>query len=741
LRPRGSALCVAGLTLAACVASGEGTPPPGQLFYYPTGLIVSAGGNVLYAVNSDFDLQYSGGTVQSYDLTGIRNDAVRLILGDYAGAPDAGPLPAPVDSGAVDSGVPSEDSGQEDAGVDAAPADGATGDAADGDTGDAGDAGDASTGLGDDAGDAPTGADDAAALPDSSTLDAGSPLEPDASPLVCAPVDAGPLDAALPFYSGSPNLAAACPQTNESPNNPGGITDPNDPNAFNGMNGRLPLGEACAPAMSSQAYWRDSVTIGAFATDMQLSKNKDRIFIPVRGDATLTWFDVTYDGDCYRAPTPNDTAATYAPFRLQCIGGGTAPGRSCPDNHAGALSDINNTRQLAMPGEPFGMAFSDDGTSIVLTHQAEGATSLYLSGLVPGNTVPNSPTNFNPSIQYVLTNGPNGATGVAVPTGGIGVVAVPHDPAAIPTDPSNPVPTYIRPSFLETFDSAQEVDLLGYYPDEGYQGLLPATDAGPVVTSSGGFVVGSTNLRPFLLREQIFPLTVNASGVNSRGIAIDPTPRIACEMSLPPGTPTTDPAYIACAQTPARVFIANRSPASLILGTVGGMSGEGTTYDPDLLSIYGNIPLQNGPSNVYIAPIVDRTGHYAVRVFVVCFDSQSLIVYDPDAQVVENVISTGTAPFAMAFDPFDMTQVAIHAAVPFDQRARTRIIDRSNPALDGKPALRTYRFAYLADFTDSFVQVLDLDSSFEDDRLPQGDSTYENFVYTLGLPTLPVGQN
>src|SRR5689334_16767020 len=64
---------------ADCYSTGDGTPPPVDQLYYPVGLRVSAGGTVLYAVNSDFDLQYNGGTLQSYDLGLIRRHAVRLI--------------------------------------------------------------------------------------------------------------------------------------------------------------------------------------------------------------------------------------------------------------------------------------------------------------------------------------------------------------------------------------------------------------------------------------------------------------------------------------------------------------------------------------------------------------------------------------------------------------------------------------------------------------------------------------
>src|SRR5580700_4931732 len=93
------AALVAVVASASCYSTGTGTPPPINTFYYPVGLDVSAGGNVLYAANSDFDLQWNGGTVQSYDLNLIRNDTVRLLLGAYASNPfldasAAGSLPA-----------------------------------------------------------------------------------------------------------------------------------------------------------------------------------------------------------------------------------------------------------------------------------------------------------------------------------------------------------------------------------------------------------------------------------------------------------------------------------------------------------------------------------------------------------------------------------------------------------------------------------------------------------------------
>src|SRR5688572_12646727 len=64
---------------SACYDTGDGTAPPLDTFYFPVGLQVSHGGSVLYAVNSDFDLQYNGGTVQSYDLRLIRRHVLDII--------------------------------------------------------------------------------------------------------------------------------------------------------------------------------------------------------------------------------------------------------------------------------------------------------------------------------------------------------------------------------------------------------------------------------------------------------------------------------------------------------------------------------------------------------------------------------------------------------------------------------------------------------------------------------------
>jgi hypothetical protein len=575
----GLGAALAALATPACYPEGgNGTAPPTDSLYFPTGLALSAGGNVLYAINSDFDLQWNGGTLQSYDLFQIRQDAAGLIQSNLAGS------------------------------------------------------------------------------------------------------------------SPPPDIPFVTPWT---PGCPGNTATP----ANNGVGLGVLLGTQCAPPVDSTAYVRDSATIGAFATDLQLALDGGtRLFAPVSGNATVTWADVAYDDPGGPPPQPTDTASTFAPFSMDC--GVRSQGRCDAAHQTG--NDPNaagDTRNVTIPGEPFGLAQSADGTAMALTSETETEASLLTTGLQP----PSSASNFAnacgnppcpPVMQYVLTGMPNG---------GVGLASVPHDAnAGIPLcEDTGDQAGCLRQAFLETNRSSAEVDLLRYYDDDG-----------------------SSLHRPYIQKEAVFPINTNVPGTDSRGIAIDYTQRIACEAQ--PGADLQQ-----CARLPARVFIASRSPASLIIGQLGQPTppGEGA-YNPDQLFLLGNVPMTAGPSKVYLAPIVmpdaDGFGHYVLRVFVVCFDSNSIFVYDPDQLMSLNaqpefIIVTGLGPYAMAFDPFSWQDVATNAVVPLDSR---------QPAGLG---LKRYRFAYLASFTRSYMQMVDLD-----DSLPTADTFY-SVVFTLGTPTPPKG--
>jgi len=595
--------------VAACYSTGDGTPPPPAVFYFPVGMTVSRGGNVLYVVNSDFDLQWNGGTIQSYDLHGIRHDAAISA----AGYTLSKQLPFPDGGGA-----------------------------------------------------------------------------------------AWFIDGGLTKDGGGENLCQTATKSLYLLD--AGLVSP------------------CAPYINSSAYVRDSVTIGAFATDLQISPWGNRLYSPVRGDASLTWVTITPDLD--GPPTAGQvacdadagTGSCYAPFTLQC--GQAANGGRCDATHHAGVNpnEPGNTRNLTMPGEPFAMAQTADGTAIVLTHQTAGETSLFLTGLGPDGGGANPST---PSMQFIVDAG--------LPNGGDGIADIPHDFAAYGCQVAAGCVGMPRPAFMETNNTSAEYNLIRYYSDDGTGYTVVADAAAP----DANLPIGTSLQRPFIEVERTYPINALSSGTDSRGIAFDTSARLRCETLYK----KTDPRYTECAQLPARIFSANRQPPSLLIGTAGGPSPtDPAFFDADALAINaGPSVLDSGPSRVYVAPIIDSDGDYALRVFVVCFDGSAIDVVNPDTGTVEARISVGEGPFAMTFDPFDPLDVALNAHVqPVGNPTTISYTpDSGGPAVN--IPLPKYRFAYVASFTNSYVQVIDLDDS------EPSKSTFETVVYTLGSPTVPKG--
>ncbi|MGH7296040.1 MAG: YncE family protein [Polyangiaceae bacterium] len=564
---------VFGAATPACYTAGSGTAPPTKSFYFPTGLAVSSGGSVLYAINSDFDLQWNGGTLQSYDLFQIRQDTAALIQANLSGSSTPPP------------GIPFLD----------------------------------------------------------------------------------PWQGQCPGYPPPPT------------NDRSGIG--------------VPLGESCAPPVDSAQYVRDTAIVGAFATDLQVSSVAGtRLFAPVAGNATVTWADVGADDGTVTPPQGND-ASSFSAFAFSC--GKDSEGRCDGDHQAGNnANSYRNSRNATMPGEPFGLAQSEDGTVIAVTSETDTKTSLLTTGV-------KSPIWDQPTMQFVLDGLPNG---------GVGITSVPHDPLAVRRcEDWGDVQPCVRQAFLQTSRASAEVDLLRYYDDDGSCTAAPC----------GGAV--GPQFRPFLEKERSWQITTNSSGADSRGVVVDPSPRIRCEAT--PGL--TADQLTQCARLPASVFIANRTPATVVVGAIGQQL-PGGLYDPDALSFVGNVSLNAGPSRLFLAPIVDQNGNYELKLFVVCYDSNEIFVYDPDdlhdptGAAPELIIPTGSGPYALAFDPFSFSDAALGAAVPVDPR--------QPPAL----ALKRYRFAYIASFTHSYVQVIDLDQT--------NLETYGNVVFTLGKPVPPKGQ-
>src|SRR6185369_5689265 len=119
---------------------------------------------------------------------------------------------------------------------------------------------------------------------------------------------------------------------------------------------------------------------GAFISGAALVNRPDapgaRLFVPVRGDPSVTFLEVADDRDptkvtCPTGRNPGD------PFCLDC-GGSDAENR-CSSSHRIGLDPFDNTRQLSLPVEPVGIAASEDGTALVIAHQTQKTVSLVVN--------------------------------------------------------------------------------------------------------------------------------------------------------------------------------------------------------------------------------------------------------------------------------------------------------------------------------------------------------------------------
>ncbi len=133
---------------------------------------------------------------------------------------------------------------------------------------------------------------------------------------------------------------------------------------------------------------------------------------------------------------------------------------------------------------------------------------------------------------------------------------------------------------------------------------------------------------------------------------------------------------------PTRVFLTSRSPASIVVGELDGTR----------LHFFENVPMPIGPSRI-TRMVVDEGRGPRTRIVASAFDARSFVVYDPDGRRTSSVVPTHRGPFAFAQDTKN-------------------------------------KLAFVANFTDSTVQVIDLDPSHP---------TYQSVVYSIGIPNGPLG--
>lgn len=396
---------------------------------------------------------------------------------------------------------------------------------------------------------------------------------------------------------------------------------------------------------------KESVKISAFATDLTYQKHPTedwgRLFIPARGDATLHWADV-------RNPANGERE------ELDC--GQASSGADCDADHRRGDDDSEtapSSERLTV--EPFAVAVSDDGRAVVTTHRTQGTVALFTNDW---------DAEVGPELAQIVPG---------LPIDPMGVAAVPGSALARSQDDYNPafiISFFQTPAVISLFRFFDADSELGETCDPR-TGCLP----GPTLRTVGSRFITPTN------------------AADSRGVAVDDSDRRTCEA----GCGADMACLTECAGVPLGIYLANRSPAALLVGqTEPNYSSEGTG---DLPNLFRAVPVRTGPSRVTVGRVRGVPEEEALRIFLVAFDTRTVYIYDPRLQEIEARVFTGRGPHALAVDS-------------------------------------AHGLGYLGHFTDSHIGVIDLTRcltgpSGEVVTPCQPNPHYAEILLTIGQPTPP----
>jgi len=390
----------------------------------------------------------------------------------------------------------------------------------------------------------------------------------------------------------------------------------------------------------------DLVRIGAFATDIvyrprpegEAGTEQGRLFVPVRGDATLHWLDVLERGGVQG--------------KLECGQFEAGQDGECsPDHRRGNRPAAENTRGDSLLPEPFGIDADEAASFVVITNQTSSALGLFQNAWGEGAGLGNGPT-YQFTLQF--TDGQP-----------MGLGAVPRPWADIAAGRTE------GPDFLTSFRGNATLQLVRVYAD-----------------------AESNPPRPYTKAVEGVRILANANGSDSRGLAIDNSlrrieeQRCASRFGID-ATCATDPAcaaaagpdYQACADSaaaiPLDVLVTNRLPPSLLVGHTQRQTLE-QPGPLDVPAIQVAMALGYGPARVVVGPVVNPQGERERRAFATCFDSRRIVVYDIERQRIDTEIQTGRGPQAFVVDAEHALGYVAHftdsyiGVVDLDQRhART----------------------------------------------------------------------
>jgi hypothetical protein len=374
-------------------------------------------------------------------------------------------------------------------------------------------------------------------------------------------------------------------------------------------------------AIAQKPLIKSIAKIGAFATDVVLRQRPDGV---EAGDPERLFIPVRGDTTLHWIDTVDG--------ELRC--GQANNDGACDDQHrAGDDAAAENARDLELQTEPFAIDANERGTTIVVSNQTSGTASLFVNDWGAAG----------PKLRFALSSERIPSRPVAIANLPLSALA---SDAEVPSD-----------AFLVSFRNAAQVRLVRFAADHE-----------------------SVPDREYLVDGGGVSIDANSAGNDSRGLAVDASTRKAAEARC-----QGDAACLSeAALIPLDVYVANRSPASLLIGR--------TRPPQEYPYFFDSLPLTIGPSRVVVGRVRTPSGEEETRVFVICFDSRRIFVYDPQRSRFETEIFTGRGPHAV-------------------------VVDTARSLL------------YVGHFTDSFIGVFSLDLS--------SPATYGTMLGTLGTPKAP----
>jgi hypothetical protein len=380
--------------------------------------------------------------------------------------------------------------------------------------------------------------------------------------------------------------------------------------------------------INQSSFIRSRVKIGAFATDVVRRERPTDLEGTPAGDPERLFIPVRGDSTLHWIDVENG--------ELRC--GQANNDGACDDQHrAGDDAPAENGRDLELAAEPFAIDANSLGTSLVVSNQTTGTASLFV----------NDWSATGPKLRFALASD-------RIPSRPVGVASLP-----LPfSDQARNINDASPDSFLLSFRNAAQVRVVQFAPDEGSS---PSRD---YLVDAGGVTIDA-----------------NSSGTDSRGLAVDASARLLARERC---ASDDEACHAAADLVPVDVYVANRTPATLLIGR--------TRPPLNYPYFHQSLPITVGPSRVVVGRVRTPSGAEETRVFVICFDSRRIFIYDPQRSRFEAELLTGRGPYAVAVDT-----------------ARSLL--------------------YVGHFTDSFIGVFSLDLS--------SPANYGTMLGMLGNPKAP----